>query len=175
MYSSALHWTLYIAAIVIGLALMLLGIYLARGRAVIVEIVLVLLLLAAFAVYGPGLFTDPGRSIEKRTMADIRTVGIALETRETDTHDYPTVRSFDELVPLLEPTYLKNVPRVDGWGNAWKYESWKDESGASHYALGSPGRDKKFDHPSLRMYSKQKTTDLDADTVFRDGEFIVSP
>jgi type II secretory pathway pseudopilin PulG len=171
-------WMMYGFAIAGGLALMVAGVFLARGRAVILQSAVLVLFLGWCAVNGPGFFTSPGRSRQKRTMADMRTLATALEARATDMNEYPTVRNFDDLVPLLEPTYIKTVPGVDAWQNRWKYESWKEDPkaiGADHYALGSAGRDHKFDKPSLRSYSTMTTSDYDADVVFRDGAFIVYP
>ena len=178
IHNTAGDWMIYGVVIVGGLALMIGGFYLAGPRALVVSGTILLLFFGWCAVYGPGFFTSPGRSAQKRSMADTRTLATALEARETETHEYPVVRKFDDLVPLLEPTYIKTVPRVDGWKNAWKYESWKEDPkaiGADHYALGSAGRDNKFDKPSLRDYTKTETTDFDGDVVYRDGEFISYP
>src|SRR5437764_7326105 len=156
VHNSASDWVIYGGVIAGGLALMIAGFYLVGYRAIVVSSTILLLFFGWCAVYGPGFFTAPGRSAQKRSMADMRTLATALEARATDKNEYPIVGKFDDLVPLLEPTYIKTVPRVDGWDNKWKYESWKEDPkaiGADHYAFGSAGRDDKFDKPRLRDYT----------------------
>ncbi len=151
-----------------GLALMVAGLRFATWKAAIVE-ALVLFLFYVF-VY-PGVFgASPGRGRQVTTMANIHTLAVALEARATDTNEYPRVRTIDQLVPLLEPTYLKHVPRSDAWGHPWRYEGSKD-----HYAIGSAGRDGKFEKASLRQYPKTATSNFDDDLVYRDGEWISYP
>jgi Flp pilus assembly protein TadD len=84
----------------------------------------------------------------------------------------------DELARFLEPTYIRHLPREDAFGNAIRYESWQagpERAGADHYAIGSAGRDWKWDMPSLRAYSRRGTDGSDCDIVYSDGAFIVYP
>ncbi len=129
--------------------------------------------------YGyPTLLRMSARSPQKRTMADIRTIATALEARATDVNEYPAVRTLDELAPLLEPTYVKPMPRKDGYRNAFRYEAWRESPksrGPDHYAIGSAGHDWKFEKSSLRQYTSRTTTNFDCDLVYRNGEWISYP
>jgi len=162
-------------AIAFGFALMIAGFRLARWGAIVVDGIVLGYFI--FVVY-PSVWTSRGRSLQTQTIANIRALATALEERASDTNEYPRVKTIDDLAPLLEPTYIKRIPRVDGWGNPLRYESWKQDAksvGADHYAIGSAGRDHKFERASLRRYSKTSTTTFDGDLVFRDGEWISLP
>jgi tetratricopeptide (TPR) repeat protein len=151
----------------VGFALMMAGFRVTRWAAVVVDAGTLFFFLTF--VY-PSVFAGVGRSLQKRALADLRTLASALEARATDTNEYPRVQAIGDLAPLLEPTYIKRMPRSDPWGQPWRYESWKD-----HYAIGSAGRDRKFDRASLRQYPKTSTTSFDGDLVYRDGELICGP
>ncbi len=129
------------------------------------------------AVVIPNLLTAMQRSKQKRTMADIRTLATAVEGRATDFNDYPAVRTIDELAPLVEPTYVKKMPRIDGWGNAFRYEAWKEpgDKVATVYGFRSSGRDGRFEKSSAREYASGATTNFDRDIVYSNGSFIQYP
>ena len=70
------------------------------------------------AVFIPNLMTAMERSKQKRTMADIRTIATAIEAYETDHPDgkgSPINGPSAKLVSLLQPTYIKQLPLIDGW------------------------------------------------------------
>jgi len=78
---------------------------------------------------------------QKATVRDIRTLGTAIEMFAVDNCTYPglipgqvSVESF--LKAILQPTYIRNLPTVDGWGRQFLYTS----SGAD-YTLVSHGKD----------------------------------
>src|SRR3989441_9161008 len=78
--------------------------------------------LAAIAI--PNLLTAMQRSKQKRTMADIRTVATASEAYATDKNRYPNATDMSSLETELVPTYIKVLPRTDGWNHPLKYECW---------------------------------------------------
>jgi len=122
--------------------------------------------------------TMTGRSPQKRTMADVRTISTALEARQTDYNDFPSARTLDELARYIEPTYARHLPRVDGFRHELRYEAWKEDPkspGLDHYAIASAGRDWKFEKPSLRQYRAGGTTNFDCDIVYQDGGFVSFP
>jgi hypothetical protein len=103
----------------------------------------------------------------------MRTIATAVEARAADFNDtYPTVRNLDELAPLVEPKYVKKLPRVDGWGHPFRYEATKDS-----YGITSSGRDGRFEHASARDYAQNATTttDYDRDIVYAMGSFVQYP
>ncbi|HEY8133249.1 MAG TPA: tetratricopeptide repeat protein [Thermoanaerobaculia bacterium] len=164
---SAMQSIVYGLVIAAGFALVMAGFRYARWAAVVVDAGT---LFFFFTFVYPSVFTSLGRSLQTRTMADLRSIAVALEDRAGDTNEYPRVRAIGDLAPLLEPTYVKRMPRTDAWGQPWRYESWED-----HYAIASAGRDRKFDRASLRQYPRTSTTSFDGDLVYRDGELISGP
>jgi tetratricopeptide (TPR) repeat protein len=124
------------------------------------------------------LLTATGRSPQKRTLADIRGIATAIEARQTDTNDFPPARNLDELARYLEPTYIRHIPRVDGFRHEFRYEAWKEDPkspGLDHYSIASAGHDWKFEKSSARQYRAGETTNFDCDVVYRDGGFVSFP
>jgi hypothetical protein len=108
----------------------------------------------------------------KKTMADMRWLATALEARATDTNEYP-IALLDDLEPMLSPTYIKTMPKVDGWGTPYRYLGDGD-----HYRIISAGADHRFE-PKLQsigsVVASLYTDDPDADIVYEDGSFIQAP
>jgi general secretion pathway protein G len=131
-------------------------------------------ILAAIAI--PNLLTAQHRARQKRTMADIRSIGTALDGYATDNNRYPRANSVAELGPFLSPAYIREVPIKDGWGHDLRYQCWPEQDRCTDYALGSPGKDGAWEHDSVDDYVPDtKTTDFDADIVWVDGTFVQYP
>jgi general secretion pathway protein G len=101
-------------------------------------------MVAAVAVPNFLAAVDAGR--QKRTVADIRSIGTALEAYAADHGSYPAgvtepspvTDGEHGLERLLVPTYLASLPATDGWGNPIVYRS--DLEGVT-YLLTSYGKD----------------------------------
>jgi tetratricopeptide (TPR) repeat protein len=159
-----------------GFALMIAGYGGQRRMGTIVLDAIVILFLVGFV--SPNLRTGLARSPQKRTMADLRSIATAVEARATDFNAYPAAQTLDDLARQLEPTYIKKIPRHDGYGNPFRYEAWKEDPkspGPDHYAIGSAGHDWKFDKSSLRQYSSGPFTNFDCDLVYTNGTFVTYP
>jgi type II secretory pathway pseudopilin PulG len=127
-------------------------------------------ILAAIAI--PNFLTALQRSRQKRSMADMRSVGTAVEAYASDKKVFPEAT---ELSSTLVPTYIRQVPAVDGWGTAYRYECWPS-GGCLHYAIVSAGADKTFEHDSAQEYAADtKTSDFDNDIVYANGLFAQYP
>jgi hypothetical protein len=109
----------------------------------------------------------------RATMADMRTIATALEARATDTNNYPDA-SFEDLPGLLSPTYIREVPKVDGWGNSFAYVG-----NGEHYRIISAGADRRFEWSSRQIATagleQRQTDNPDADIVYQDGTFMQYP
>jgi general secretion pathway protein G len=133
-------------------------------------------IIAAIAI--PNLVNAIQRGKQKRTMADIRAIATACEAYGEDNKAYPNVSTFEELIPKLEPKYVKTVPRLDGWEHKFRYTAWNEEDdtegdGPYHYAIISHGKDGKEDSEN---YAKETpTSNFNNDIVFSDGIFLVYP
>jgi type II secretory pathway pseudopilin PulG len=133
-------------------------------------------ILAAIAI--PNLLTATQRAKQKRTMADIRAVAVANEAYATDKREYPKAQSVGGLEPALSPTYVRAIPKTDGWAKDMKYECWSESGGTAcdSYAIGSGGKDGVFEHESLRQYEGGgATTNFNSDIVFINGSFVQYP
>ena len=136
-------------------------------------LVAVIGILAAIAI--PNLLTAQNRSKQKRTMADVRSLATAIEAYATDKNQYPNADSVEALRPLITPTYIRELPVVDGWGRILRYEAWSDKNELDHYAIGSSGKDMMFEHESLREYEQGATSNFDCDIVYSNGNFVQYP
>jgi type II secretory pathway pseudopilin PulG len=123
-----------------------------------------------------------GGTQQKRTMADMRTIATAWEARATDLNRYnaaaiafPTTGvTIDNLVTYLTPTYVKEFPVHDGWGNSWQFgidQPWGSNEPAQTYAIISYGKDGK----PQRKWDGGPTTNFDCDIVYSNGAFLQYP
>src|ERR1043166_4645539 len=88
-------------------------------------VVAIIGILAAIAI--PNLLTAMTRARQRRSMADIRTLATAWESRNVEVSRYNAAAAggfggADKVVDLanletaLVPTYVKKIPKQDGWG-----------------------------------------------------------
>lgn len=133
-------------------------------------------IIAAIAI--PNLLNAIQRAKQKRTMVDIRSIAIACEAYATDHHAYPDVDSVDELVPILEPKYIKKLPQMDAWNGILLYEA-RNNSGSSdgpdEYFIVSTGKDRLLDQGHLDYPEPVSTTSFNNDIVFTNGGFVQYP
>jgi len=146
-------------------------------------VVAIIGILAAIAI--PNLLTAMQRSKQKRTMADMRSIATAWEARATDVNRYnaagftfPTSAvTVTQLSGGLSPTYIKQLPQKDGWGNNWTFkadQAWADTSNAAQvYAIESYGRDNSG--TSTGQITGGATTTFDSDIVYSNGSFVEYP
>lgn len=131
-------------------------------------------LIAAIAI--PNLLNAIDRGKQKRTMADIRSIGTAVETFAVANGRYPA--NVETSTPVagntemnleqwLSPDFIRQPPAVDGWGHPLVYQS---DSEGSSYRLMSYGKD-----GVLSPRSSGRTTDFDCDIIFEVGGFVAWP
>jgi general secretion pathway protein G len=121
------------------------------------------------------------RAKQRRTMADERSLGTAVETYAADLIRYPPAAGY--VLPggitlptttlgvtrdYLNPTYMQHVPMVDGWNSWFQYSSGTERN---DYVVCSPGKDGLTE--SSPTYGP--TTDTNADIIFVDGSFVQFP
>jgi hypothetical protein len=128
-------------------------------------------ILAAIAI--PNLLTARERAKQKRTMADMRTIAVALGTYGLDheREQYPSGTTAESLRPYLQPTYIKTLPTLDGWGQPFRYMPMENRG----YAIASGAKDKVFEHESLDQYASGVTSNFDCDIVYANDEFVQYP
>src|SRR5215813_2641707 len=79
-------------------------------------VVAIIGIIAAIAI--PNLLNAIDRSKQKRTMADMRSIGTACEEYSIDNNFYPVQTSqaaVTGIATVIEPTYIKLTPAKDGW------------------------------------------------------------
>jgi general secretion pathway protein G len=130
-------------------------------------VVAIIGIIAAIAI--PNLLNAIDRGKQKRTMADIRSVGTAVEAYAVDVNIYPNytdgvVEGSGRPSDVLEPTFIRDVPGQDGWGHDMRYEG-----DGTEYSVYSYGKDGKSSTQS------GKTTDFDCDILYQVGGFVAWP
>ena len=139
-------------------------------------VVAIIGLLAAIAI--PSLINAMQRAKQKRTMADIRDIAVAWESRASEYTRYsPTgytllgsSLSNSALTGMLSPTYMRTVPQTDGWGTP--YTILLDAaSNAQRYQIISYGRDILVSSGT----PDGPTTSFDCDIVYQNGTFQLYP
>ena len=140
-------------------------------NAAIIAVVVVVLAILALPVMGiiaaiaiPNVLTGVERSKQKRTMADMRTIGQELERHRATNGSYP-----ENLTGL-------SIVTNDGWGYPMRYECIPDpERPCAGYAIVSAGKDKDFEYEAVDEYSNDGTTSFNCDIVFANGSFVQYP
>ena len=139
-------------------------------------VVAIIGLLAAIAI--PNLLVAIQKSKQKRTMADMRSVGVAWQARAVDTNAY-SVSGYTTLTSsmppstlrgLLAPTYIRAFPSRDGWGNSLIFNT-NSATNAHDYQVISAGRD----GVTNDSVPAGPTTDFNCDIVYYQGSFVVYP
>jgi type II secretion system protein G len=127
-------------------------------------VVAIIGIIAAIAI--PNLLNAIDRGKQKRTMADMRSIGTAVEAYAVDNNSYPTAATAAALKTLVEPIYIKTMPTADGWSNTFVVDAV-----ATQYTISSNGKD---GTPS-GCVAGTLTTLFNADICFANGQFIQSP
>jgi prepilin-type N-terminal cleavage/methylation domain-containing protein len=152
-----------------------------RGFTLIELLVVVAIIgiLGAIAIF--NYLAGLQRARQKRTMADMRSIAQAWETKGAETHGYNaagftfpgTVVTYAQLNSLLVPTYTKNLPGKDAWSRDLGFALDQPIGGptASTYAIRSRGADGQFD----ATYTAGPTNHFDCDIVYANGAFVCYP
>jgi type II secretion system protein G len=114
------------------------------------------------------------RARQKRTMADMRTIALAWDQRNSEKNSFspgftfPTSAvTFAELEKALTPTYLKSLPKMDAWGRPFEFAY-----GTQVYGVRSAGRDGTYEGTN---YEPNSFDSPDCDIVYANGNFVRYP
>ena len=130
-------------------------------------VVAIIGIIAAIAI--PNLLNAIDRSKQKRTMADIRSIGTACEEYSIDNSFYPVQTTQGDVSTIgtnLEPQYIKLTPTKDGWNWNIQYGS---SAGGTGYTVRSLAKD------GAKNGTAGQTTDFNCDIVFQGGQFTAYP
>jgi len=158
----------------------------------LVELLIVIAVIGIIAaILIPNLLDSLQKAKQKRTVADIRSVGgawfswltdqvgAAASGQQTIDFTFGTTLSAAQLQSTLFPTttffYIQSVPEFDGWGGTYEY---RIDAGSllSPPVMGirSGGRDRVASSDQYPL-GPFVTTDYDQDIVWTDGFFINYP
>ncbi len=148
-----------------------------RGHAgfTLIELLVVVAIIGILAAIAIANYLSAiHRARQKRTMSDIRNIATAWETRNSEKGSYapgftyPTAAvPFDELDTALTPSFMKTVPKIDGWGHPYEFAFE-----GRVYAIRSPGRDGIYEGTD---YAAEATDSPDCDIVYSNGRFVTWP
>jgi len=131
-------------------------------------VVAIIGIIAAIAI--PNLLNAIDRGKQKRTMADMRSIGTSIESYAVDNNFYPKGMSnagSATITGFVSPIYMKTVPTTDGWQNNWDADS---NATGSQYTITSNAKD-----ATQGTNSGGTTTNFDCDIVFANGQFFQWP
>jgi type II secretion system protein G len=131
-------------------------------------VVAIIGIIAAIAI--PNLLNAIDRGKQKRTMADMRSIGTAVESYAVDNNFYPKNMSNANAATIsgyVSPIYIKTVPTTDGWNNAWDGDS---SATGSQYTITSSAKD-----GAQAGQGGGQTTDFNCDILFANGQFFQWP
>lgn len=146
----------------------------------LVEILIVVAIIGVLAAIAiPNLITAMQRAKQKRTMADMRQIAMAWESRAVDQGTYGgagaglslccTVQvSTSQALTLLEPTFINPLPRTDGWEKEFEFSLNGD---STQYLIRSYGNHSVRDTDVVGG----GTRNLDCDILYSGGQFIQYP
>jgi len=142
-----------------------------RGFTLIELLVVVAIIGIIAAIAVPNLLNAVDRGKQKKSMADMRTIGSAVEAYATDHNYYPVQATIDAPISLaiaqqLQPYYTQVVPMLDGWDRPILYGTLND---GSAYTIRSYGKD------GVKNGAQGATSGFDCDIVFQAGRFTSWP
>src|SRR5213595_513384 len=101
------------------------------------------------------MITAIQRAKQKRTMANIKAISTAWESRASDFSAYNAAGLLGASSPIvitdvalmLEPTYMRSIPRLDGWNRPYNIFLDQPMGGpnAQKYVIVSSGADGVFE------------------------------
>jgi len=131
-------------------------------------VVAIIGIIAAIAI--PNLLNAIDRGKQKRTMADMRSIGTAIESYAVDNNFYPKGMANAASAAIgahVSPIYIKTMPTTDGWSNVWDCDS--TNTGAQ-YTITSSAKD------GVQGTNNGGTTSVfESDIVFANGQFFQWP
>jgi general secretion pathway protein G len=131
-------------------------------------VVAIIGIIAAIAI--PNLLNAIDRGKQKRTMADMRSIGTAIESYAVDNNFYPKGMSnagAAVITGFVSPIYMKTVPTTDGWQGNWDGDS---NAAGTIYTITSNAKD-----GAQGTNNGGTTTNFDCDIVFANGQFFQWP
>jgi type II secretory pathway pseudopilin PulG len=147
------------------------------GAAILIGIFLVGMFAAILI---PNFLNALHKAKQKRAMAELQTMGRAIERYQAE-HGYaPAATDMPSLGAALDGRSSSPIPRLDPWQHPYRYACWQESpaaKGCDHYRIASGGRDGKFAQADLKDYRPIEFApgEYDSDIVYGDDAFIARP
>jgi len=138
----------------------------AKGFTLIELLIVVAIIGIIAAIAIPNLLNAIDRGKQKRTMADMRSIGTAVESYAIDNNRYPVGATLAAVETSLEPIYIKVLPTNDGWTGLMDYDS----ADGSEYTIESYAKGNANDADTGGA-----TGNFEDDIVFANGQFYQWP
>jgi len=122
-------------------------------------VVAIIGIIASIAI--PNLLNAVDKGKQKRTMADMRSIGTAIEAYAVENTVYPTAGSAAAIKALIDPSYIKEMPAVDGWSRTFVVDAT-----AFTYTIYSQGKD-----GAGNSCTSGTTSTFNDEICFVDGRF----
>jgi type II secretion system protein G len=144
----------------------------AKGFTLIELLIVVAIIGIIAAIAIPNLLNAIDRGKQKRTMADLRSMGTAIEEYSIDNNFYPVATTVALLELEVSPSYMRKLPQRDGWGMDISVASSK-----SDYTLGSCGKGSSTCGTGslVLIGTGGKTTSFASSIIFSNGSFVQWP
>src|SRR5262245_49948371 len=107
-----------------------------RGYSLI-ELLITLVVIGVIAAMTiPNLLAAIDKGKQKRTMADMRSIGTAVEAYAVDNGRYPVAADAPALALAVSSNFVKVLPEIDGWNHSYVVNSQ-----TTSYTIISSGKD----------------------------------
>jgi type II secretion system protein G len=143
----------------------------AKGFTLIELLIVVAIIGIIAAIAIPNLLNAIDRGKQKRTMADLRSMGTSIEEYSIDNNFYPSANTVATLEDQVSPSYIRALPGNDGWGNTFSVDSVP-----GLYTLASCGKGATGGcTPACTVAACGATNFFADDIIFSNGSFVQWP
>ena len=138
----------------------------AKGFTLIELLIVVAIIGIIAAIAIPNLLNAIDRGKQKRTMADLRSIGTAVESYSIDNNVYPVASAMNTLEGFVEPVYIRTAPLTDGWTRTFQVAAVIGE-----YTVCSGGKD----GGTCTSDGAGATQSFNSSISFANGQFVQWP